>query len=129
MIDDAARGMISVWMGVTAQTREEFCDYTKDMEVLDSGCPIQRDFGCGFVDSDWFVGYITAGYQIVPIEELCEEVDCTRETGVLIAARARALGVVEGNALYYYVNCAFIEETPGMLYNDLRFIGSFEDGE
>lgn len=127
MLDDATRGMVSVWIGVTAKTLDEFNAYTKDMERLDSGSPIQRDFQSGFIDSDWFVAYGTAGGRIVPVEEICKEVDCSLATEKRIVERCHALGVREANALYYYVNCTFTEERPGMLYNDLRFIGSFDD--
>lgn len=129
MLDDATRGMVSVWIGTTAKTLDEFNAYTKDMELLDSDSPIQRDFGCGFIDSDGFVAYGTAGGKIVPVEEICKEVDCSLATEKRVVARCHELGVHEANALYYYVNCTFVEVRAGMLYNDLRFIGSFDDAD
>ena len=66
--------------------------------------------------------------EIVPIEVLAEEVatHSWAATEKVIAA-AKAKGVTEGNSLYYYGNAVFHEDTPGKLYNDLTFIGSFED--
>ena len=110
MIDDTVRGMISVWMGISMKSYEDFNEYTEGMEYLGSGC------------------HRTANHEIVPIEVLAEEVatHSWAATEKVIAA-AKAKGVTEGNSLYYYGNAVFHEDTPGKLYNDLTFIGSFED--
>ncbi|QQP95613.1 immunity 22 family protein [Lysobacter enzymogenes] len=127
MIDHDARDMISVWMGTTTQV-DAFDRYTEGMEVQGSGCPAHRDFGCGFIDSDFFVAYVTAGAQVIPVEELVREVGTySLETNRKIVARCHELGIAAGNALYFYDRCAFIEEQPGRLYNELRFIGSFDN--
>lgn len=127
MIDHDARDMISVWMGTTTQV-DAFDRYTEGMEVQGSGCPAHRDFGCGFIDSDFFVAYVTAGARLVPVEELVLEVGTySLETNRKIVARCHELGIAAGNALYFYDRCAFIEEQPGRLYNELRFIGSFDN--
>ena len=126
MIDEATRGKVSVWMGTSTRTFEEFNRYTEGMEDPDSGCPAHRDFGSNFIDSDWFVAYVTAGRKIVPVEELAEEVDVDREGVGRVVARCHELGITEGNALYYYCNCTFEEDRPGQLYNELRFIGTFD---
>ncbi|QWP76880.1 immunity 22 family protein [Lysobacter sp. K5869] len=128
MIDHDARDMISVWMGTTTQSLEVFSRYTEGMESLDSDCPAQRDFGCGFIDSDFFVAYVTAGARVAPVEELVTEVGTySVETDRAIVARCHEFGIADGNALYYYDRCAFIEEQPGRLYNELRFIGNFDN--
>jgi hypothetical protein len=130
MIDDTTRGKISVWMGTSTQTPEEFNRYTQGMEDPDSGCPAHRDFGCGFIDSDFFIAYGTAGNKIVPVEELVVEVDTySTDTDRLIVARCHELGVHEGNSLYFYDHCTFHEEQPGRLYNQLRFIGTFDNAK
>ena len=54
MIDDTVRGMISVWMGISMKSYEDFNEYTEGMEYLGSGCPACRDFGTSFIDSDFF---------------------------------------------------------------------------
>lgn len=74
MIDDTVRGMISVWMGISMKSYEDFNEYTEGMEYLGSGCPACRDFGTSFIDSDFFGAYRTANHEIVPIEVLAEEV-------------------------------------------------------
>lgn len=126
MIDDTARGMISVWMGTTTQSPQAFDRYTDGMETKGSGCPAHRDFGCDFLDEDFFIVYRTADGRAIPIEALVLEVDThTPDTERAILARCRELGVVEGNALYFYDHCSFHEERPGRLYNELRFIGNF----
>lgn len=128
MIDDTTREKISVWLGTSTKSLEEFNRYTEGMEVSGSGCPAHRDFGCNFIDSDFFVAYGTADNKIVPIEELVREVGTSSVgTNKLILARCRELGISEGNSLYYYCNCTFIEEQPGRLYNELHFIGTFDD--
>lgn len=126
MIDDTARGMICVWMGTCTQTPEAFERYTEGMEDAGSGCPAHRDFGCNFLDSDFFIGYLTAGNRIVPVEELVLEVGAnSRQTAESIVARCHELRITEGNALYFYDHCRFHEQAPGRLYNELRFIGNF----
>ncbi|ALN63081.1 hypothetical protein GLA29479_2211 [Lysobacter antibioticus] len=126
MIDDTARGMISVWMGTTTQSPQAFERYLDGMEASGSGCPAHRDFGCDFLDADFFIAYATAGHRPVPVETLVLEVGThTPQTERAILARCHELGVVEGNALYFYDHCSFHEEQPGRFYNELRFIGSF----
>lgn len=126
MIDDTARGMICVWMGTFTQTQREFDRYTEGMEIGGSDCPAHHDFGCDFLDSDFFIGYRTAGGKIVPVEELVLEVGAnSHQTAVLIVARCHEMGITEGNALYFYDHCSFHEEQPGRRYNELRFIGNF----
>ena len=72
--------------------------------------------------------YRTVNHEIVPIEVLAEEVAThSRAATEKVIAAAKAKGVTEGNSLYYYGNAVFHEDTPGKLYNDLTFIGSFED--
>ncbi|MBW8811553.1 MAG: hypothetical protein JF591_22645, partial [Lysobacter sp.] len=88
---------------------------------------IQRDLRCGFIDSDFFVAYRSAGHALLPIERICEEVDCSPRTQVEIVERCRELGIAQANSLYYYCDCRFSEDPPGRLYNDLRFIGAFAD--
>ncbi|MGN7919507.1 hypothetical protein [Lysobacter sp. 22409] len=126
MIDDTARGMISVWMGTTTQSPQAFERYLDGMEVSGSGCPAHRDFDCDFLDADFFIAYATAGHRRVPIEELVREVDThTPQTERAILARCHELGVIEGNALYFYDHAVFHEAQPGRRYNELYFIGNF----
>ncbi len=128
MIDSRTPGIVSVWMGTTRQSLEDFNQYTEGMETAGSGCPAHADFGCDFIDSDAFVAYLAAGGAAVPVEDLAEEVDVsTNEAVTAIAARCHELGIDSANALYYWVNCTFTEEQPGRLYNGLRFIGAFDD--
>ena len=37
MIDNTVRGMISVWMGISMKSYEDFNEYTEGMEYLGSG--------------------------------------------------------------------------------------------
>ena len=92
------------------------------------GCPAFKDFGVSFIDTDFFVAYRTTNGEVLPVEELADEVDTNSlETLNSIVAAAKNKGITHGNALYYYVNAKFTEENPGILYNDLTFIGSFDD--
>jgi len=129
MIDNTTQGIVSVWIGTSTQSLEDFNRYTEGMETAGSGCPAHKDFGCDFIDSDFFVAYGTAGNEIVPVEALVEEVDVSsNEAADAIVARCHELGIESGNSLYYWSNCTFNEEVPGRLYNELRFIGAFDDG-
>src|SRR5262245_62387470 len=128
MLDDYTLDKTSVWMGTSTKTVGEFARYTEGMENPDSDCPAHRDFGVGFIDSDFFVAYFTPGGKVIPIEELAIEVGTSSmEAHRAVLARCREMGITEGNALYYYCNCTFHEEQPGRLYNELHFIGTFDD--
>lgn len=119
-----------MWLGISHQTIEEFSAYTHGLEDSRSGCPAFKDFGVSFIDTDFFVAYRTTNGEVLPAEELADEVDTNSlETLNSIVAAAKNKGITHGNALYYYVNAKFTEENPGILYNDLTFIGSFDDPE
>lgn len=101
------------------------------MQSLHSGSRIQRDFGCGFIHSDCFVAYRSASRALLPIERICEEVDCSPRTQARIGERCREPGITQANSLYHH-DCSFSEDPPGPLqndrpYNDRRFIGAFAD--
>ena len=55
MIDTTVRGIISVWLGISHQTIEEFSAYTHGLEDSRSGCPAFKDFRVSFIDTDFFV--------------------------------------------------------------------------
>ena len=113
---ETTKDMISVWMGTSFKTPDEFNEYTDGMEDSDSHCPAFADFGVSFIGSDYFVAFQTDNGEIVPVEVLAEEV----------GAHSNKV-IKEGNSLYYYSNATFYEENPGKLYNDLKFIGTFKD--
>ncbi len=128
MLDDTTRDMISVWIGTTHRPIDEFNAYYEGLEDAASGCPIHRDFDTTFIDTDFFATFRTAGDVVLPIRELCEEVGCSsRETMQAIVARCEAMGLHAGNVLSWYCNATFTEAEPGRLYNDMRFIGTFDD--
>ncbi|HFC8502261.1 TPA: immunity 22 family protein [Neisseria oralis] len=130
MIDTTTKEVISVWMGVSTQSFEKFSEYTKGMEDSSSNCPAFNDFGVSFIDSDFFCAYVTDNFKIVPVEVLAEEIDTnSNKTTLEIIEAAKEKGITEGNALYYYVNATFKESTPNKFYNELKFIGSFNDPE
>ena len=113
---ETTKDMISVWMGTSLKTSDEFNKYTDGMEDSDSHCPAFADFGVSFIDSDFFVAFQTDDGEIVPVEVIKDIVKVAKEKGIN-----------EGNSLYYYSNAIFYEENPGRLYNDLKFIGTFKD--
>ena len=64
----------------------------------------------------------------MPIEALVTEVASnSKATDALIVQAALAMGVTEGNALYYLRRCQFHPSEPGRTYNGLHFIGNFLD--
>ena len=122
---ETTKDMISVWMGTSLKTSDEFNKYTDGMEDSDSHCPA---FGVSFIDSDFFVASQTDDGEIVPVEVLAEEVGAHSNKVIKdIVKVAKEKGINEGNSLYYYSNAIFYEENPGRLYNDLKFIGTFKD--
>ncbi|WP_420595719.1 hypothetical protein [Deinococcus sp.] len=126
--DDAAPGKVSVWLGTSHKTLEEFSRYFEGLEELDSGSPIQLDFNCGFIDTDLFYSYGTDSGKIVSVEVLCGELSCSNSATVNNIIKAtRKMGIIDGNSLMFYGNCTFTEKNPEMLYNELRFIGTFDD--
>lgn len=74
MIDSDTKNVISVWIGTSNKTLDEFNKYTEGMEDLDSQCPAFADFGVSFIDSDFFVAFRTINGEIVSIEILAEEI-------------------------------------------------------
>ena len=54
---ETTKDMISVWMGTSFKTPDEFNEYTDGMEDSDSHCPAFADFGVSFIDSDYFVAF------------------------------------------------------------------------
>lgn len=125
---ETTKDMISVWMGTSFKTPDEFNEYTDGMENSDSHCPAFADFGVSFIDSDYFMAFQTDNGEIVPVEVLAEEVGAHSNKVIKdIVKVAKEKGINEGNSLYYYSNATFYEENPGKLYNDLKFIGTFKD--
>ena len=128
MIDNTTKDVISVWIGTTNKTFEEFNEYTEGLEDITSNCTACIDFGTNFIDTDFFVAYISADNRVVPIEELVQEIDTSsKKIDDEIVNIAKEKDIYEGNALYYYMNATFHEEETNKLYNDLKFIGTFSD--
>ncbi|MDA8520884.1 MULTISPECIES: immunity 22 family protein [Comamonadaceae] len=127
MLNDNTPGIISVWMGTTHQSLEEFNAYLEGLDEHQSGSPIQADLGADFIDTDFFVAYGTEDNRTVPVEELVKEVDCSLDLEPRIVKACYAKGLTEGNSLFYYKNATFEEPEPGRRYNGLLFIGSFAD--
>lgn len=130
MIDtsDAARDWLAVWMGTSHASADDFYAYTAGIDEFDEQTPICLDFGTTFIDVDWWGSFRTLGLRVLPIEELVREVDTSSlATDAAIVEAAKAMGVSEGNALYYLLRCQFHPEQPGRTYNGLHFIGNFLD--
>ncbi|MCL2310608.1 MAG: immunity 22 family protein [Proteobacteria bacterium] len=127
-IDDRTPEKISVWVGTTHKSRDEFNAYFEGLEDSNSNCGIHRDFGCAFIDTDFFFTFGTANNEIVPIEKLCEEVGCSsRKTENAIIEKCHEMGIHEGNVGCYYGNATFTETDANCRYNDMIFIGTFDD--
>ena len=121
-------GVISVWLGTSHKSMEDFNQYTDGMESQGANSAILQDFAVGFVDSDMFGAYGTAGNEVVPVEELCRERGCNSvETLQAVVAACKEQGIHVGNSLYYYGNHEFVPEEQDRLYNDLYFVGVFSD--
>lgn len=128
MLDSDTKDMISVWMGTSNKTLDEFNKYTEGMENPDSRCPAFLDLGVSFIDSDYFVAFRTQEGKNIPVEILAEEIDTnSQKVTKEIIKVSKDKGIYEGNSLYYYVNATFYPEDSEKLYNDLKFIGTFKN--
>ena len=128
MINGNAEGKISAWVGLTHKSLIQFNMYFKGMEGFDSGSPIQKDLGASFIDSDLFVSFMTKDGKAVPVEEICREIDCSRSTELAIIEACNNMHVTAANAFFYYINAEFNGKIGG-IYNDLVFLGVFDDSQ
>ena len=126
MIDHSTKDVISVWIGKTNRSTDDFNKYVEGMGDPEFDCPAKRDIG--YIDFDFFVAFGTSENKIIPIEELVKESGThSSKTDSEIVKKAKEMGITEGNALYSYRDATFQEDEPGKLYNDLGFIGTFSD--
>ena len=104
--------MISVWMGTSFKTPDEFNEYTDVMEDSDSHCPAFADFGVSFIDSDYFCWHSRQIMEkLYQLKVLAEEVGAHSNRVIKdIVKVAKEKGINEGNSLYYYSNATFYEE-------------------
>ena len=103
MLDSDTKNMISVWIGTSNKTLDEFNKYTEGMEDSDSQCPAFADFGVSFIDSDYFVAFQTDNGEIVPVEVLAEEVGAHSNKVIKdIVKVAKEKGINEGNLKLQY---------------------------
>ncbi len=122
------RDWIAVWMGTSQLDDDAFYAYTAGLDELDPDTPICRDMGVRMIDVDFWGSFRTAGLAVIPVEALVMEVATqTKATDADIVATAKAMGVHEGNALYYHWHGRFTPPEPGRTYNGLLFIGNFHD--
>ena len=117
--------ILSLWMGKTDKSYDDFCAYFEGMEASDPSCPALRSLGATFIDVDFFVFYVTPGMKPVTVTELLKEVGCSKDSEKLILEKCKAIGLDEGNALFYYPGAIF-KGDESALYNDLHFIGVFD---
>ena len=128
MIDTTTKEVISVWIGTSEKTFDEFDKYLEGLEDPNSNCPAHKDWGTTFIDTDFFVAEGTIDRKVVPIEELVKGIGCnSKKTQLSIVKKAKEMGINDGNSYYYYLDATFHEKTPGALYNDLKFVGTFPD--
>lgn len=121
---------VAIWAGISHQPLDQWLKYTDNLENAKSKSPFVKDLGW-YPDIDLFYLHISENDDIVLIEELLKGAGTSSiKTDEKIAKKAREMGVTEGNRLYYYYICSeFIPESsdPDKRYNDLTFIGNFED--
>lgn len=122
--------MVAIWLGESHKPLKQWLKYTDGIENPRRKPPIVKDIGWS-PDIDLFGIYIAENDAVMPIEELIYEASIffSVETRSQVALAAKSKGITQANRLYYY-NCSeFIPENnnPDKLYNDLTFIGNFED--
>ena len=79
MIEYTDENYISIWIGSTEKSIDDFNKYTDGMETGDGKCQACIDFGVKFIDSDFFVAFGTEDNAIIPIEDLVEEIDVSSQ--------------------------------------------------
>lgn len=121
------KDMIAIWIGTSDKSLQEWLKYSNGVEKSKGKTQIEKEIG--YIDTDFFGYYATENNEIVPVADLVSEAGTNSlETDENIVKQAVKLGVVEGNRLYYYCNYEFLTDNPTkQLYNDLIFIGNFED--
>lgn len=125
---DYKRDSIAVWMGFSKKPLDEWLKYTNGLENPRRKPPIKKDFGDGFIDVDFFGYHSVENDDVISVDELVKEVGSNSiETDHQIIEQAKKLGITKGNRLYYHCNAVFYEEKAHQLYNDLTFIGNFND--
>ena len=127
-LNDAVPNKISVWIGTTNKSHEDFNAYYVGLEDPDSGCGLHKDLGTDFIDTDWFCSFGTASRKILPVQLLCAQLGCSSKTTELkIVEKCLSMGISTGNVLSCYRHASFVPDEPRRLYNDMWFIGSFDD--
>lgn len=126
MMDYSTKDVISIWIGTTTRSIDDFNKYMEGMGDPQSDCLAEKEIG--YIDFDFFVAYGTPKNEVIPIHELLKEGGTnSTKTDAEIVEKAKEMGMTEGNSLYSYRDATFFEEKPGKLYNDLKFIGTFRD--
>ncbi len=127
-LNDNTPGKISVLVGTTRKDDNAFNAYFDGLDAPQSGGGILQDFGVSSIDTDFFGTFGTADGQIIAVDDLCEEVPCHRkETYMAIVTRCHELGIHTGNVVSYHDSAIFAEDDPTKRYNDMVFIGTFDD--
>lgn len=120
------KGIIAIWAGSSNKPINEWLKYTVGVEKSKGKSPIEKDIG--YIDVDFFGYYSTENNEIIPIDDLIAEAGTqSPETDKKIVEQSKKLGINSGNRLYYYCNYEFLPDDINKLYNDLTFIGNFED--
>ncbi|QIW16000.1 hypothetical protein A4G20_06470 [Pasteurellaceae bacterium RH1A] len=123
------RKMIAIWVGESHKPLEQWLKYTDGIENTRRKPPIEKDFGW-FPDVDLFGIHISDNDVVIPIEDLILGATIySEETINKVILAAKEKGIMQGNRLYYYNRSEFIPDdgNPDKLYNDLMFIGNFEN--
>ena len=120
------KGTIAIWAGFSNKPIDEWLKYTVGVEKSKGKSQIEKEIG--YIDVDFFGYYSTENNEIISIDDLIAEAGTqSLETDKKIIEQSKRLGINSGNRLYYYCNYEFLPDGIDKLYNDLTFIGNFED--
>ncbi|OON69092.1 immunity 22 family protein [Hymenobacter sp. CRA2] len=120
---------IHVWLGKTAQSREEFARYF-------DGSPAGHDQGHGASQFDhdlqlaWYDDDLIGVYYNEEDDSLATAIDeiptSPRSIGQ-IQARCQEVGLTAANAMFYYEYAGLVVPDPARRYNDLTYLGCFDN--
>lgn len=122
--------MISIWIGTSNQDIDKWLKCTDGVYYSMKKLPIHKILGCFMIDMDFWGEFYTPDNKVIAIENIVSEAFTnSAETNKKIIEVAKSKGIFTANRMYHYSNYIFEPEDddPNKLYNDLLFIGNFED--
>lgn len=120
---------IHVWIGKTSKDKESFSRYFEinpsERDAGTGASQFDKDVNIKWYDDDLIGVYYDENYSL---ETLIDELPISPEVQESIQARCIELEIKEANAMFYYEDADLTVSDVAKKYNDLTYIGSFDNG-